>query len=306
MAKGRIIANVDGLERPPVPFQPIMSSADTTWEGFALEQHYTPPFIEYPDNIKFSGHLIALNLCNEPALLFYRARGAKERVTRIPDGALSISSSPEIVASRQYGESMVFPLLIDNSTMQRVCEDTAGDRQIELIQNAAVEDQTLRNLLWAMAEDLRAGCPAGRIFGESLASAIAAYAANKYSVWSARFPKYRDGLPLGCLKNVLEYIHANLDSDLGVAEIARVALISPYHFGKLFKRSTGHTLHQYVLEQRIRKARSLLAFSNKGLAEIAFMVGLANQSHFTTVFKKKLGVTPGYYRSQVRFTPGSS
>jgi AraC family transcriptional regulator len=304
MVKRRLLATVGGEERSPVPFQPILSSADTTWEGFALEYHYIPPFIEYPGNIKFSGHLIALNLCKEPALLCYREQDSEERVARIPNGALSMCSSHEIVASRQYGASMVFPLLIDSSTMQRVCEETPAGSQVELIPAAAVEDQTLRNLILAMAEDLRAGCPAGRIFGESLANAIAAYASNKYSVSSCRFPEYRDGLPAACLRNVLEYIHANLDSDLGVAEIARVALISPYHFGKLFKRSTGHTLHQYVLEQRIRKAQSLLAVSNIGLAEIASMVGLANQSHFTTVFKKKMGVTPGCYRAQVRSTSG--
>jgi AraC family transcriptional regulator len=99
---------------------------------------------------------------------------------------------------------------------------------------------------------------------------------------------------------VLEYIEANLGHDLGVNEISQVALISPYYFGKLFKRSTGQTLHRYVLEQRVKKAKKLLATSNVSLVEIASIVGLPNQSHFTTVFRKKTGVTFGYYRSAVK------
>jgi len=77
------------------------------------------------------------------------------------------------------------------------------------------------------------------------------------------------------------------ERDLGLSEISRVALISPYYFGKLFKRSTGQTLHQYVLEQRIRKAQTLLAGTKITLVEIASIVGVANQSHFTPRSKKR-------------------
>jgi AraC family transcriptional regulator len=134
---------------------------------------------------------------------------------------------------------------------------------------------------------------------------IAADAAHKYSVFPATFQQYKDGLPAAHLRSVIAYIHANLASNLGVSEIARVAFISPYHFGKLFKRSTGQTLHQYVLGQRIRKAQSLLMMTDLGLVEVASAVGLANQSHFTTVFKRRMGVTPGFYRTQVRYRSSS-
>ena len=297
----RILASVSGVIRLPVPGEPILSSANTPWEGFALEQHYTPPFMEFPQNIKFPGYMVVMNACDEAPLMVYRAAGSSERKARIPNGSLSLMSSVEIVDARQYGASMVFPLAIEGSTMERVCEESPGNRRVEWIERPDVEDPTLRNLMAAMVEDLRAGCPAGRIFGESLVNAIAAYTAHKYAVFSCRFPEYRDGLPARRLKDVLDYVHANLGSNLCVAEIARVAFISPYHFGKLFKRSTGQTLHQYILAQRIRWAEVLLATTTLGLAQIALMIGLANQSHFTTVFKRIKGVTPGYYRTQVRF-----
>lgn len=298
MSTPKIVANVNGVIRRPVDDSPLVSSANSLWEGFALEQYYTPPIAEFPDNIKFSGHLIAMNRCREPVRFFYRSSDRLEQKVLIPDGGLGFCSSQPIVRARQIGASMTFPLFIEHSLMKRVCEESKGGGQVELIQRNGVVDHTLQSLLSAMVADLKAGCPAGRIFGESLATAIAAYVAHNYSVFSTRFAEYRDGLSKQRLSHVIDYIHSNLHRNLGVADIARVAFISPYYFGKLFKRSTGQTVHQYVLGQRIRRAQSLLSTTDIGLSEIAFAVGLANQSHFTTVFKTKLGVTPGSYRLQ--------
>jgi AraC family transcriptional regulator len=300
MSTPKIVANVNGITRRPVDDLPLLSSANSLWEGFALEQYYTPPISEFPENIKFSGHLIAMNRCRAPIRFFYRGSDLLERKVLIPDGGLGICSSQPILRARQIGASMTFPLFIDNSMMARVCEESKGGRQVELIQRNGLMDRTLQNLLSAMTADLKAGCPAGRIFGESLATAIAAYVAVNYSVCSTRFNEYRNGLSKQRLSDVIDYIHSNLHRNLGVAEIARVAFISPYYFGKLFKRSTGQTVHQYVLDQRVRSAKSLLSTTDIGLSEIASSVGLANQSHFTTVFKAKLGVTPGCFRLQAR------
>ena len=300
MSTPKIVASVNGITRRPVDDSPLLSSADSLWEGFALEQYYTPPIAEFPDNIKFAGHILSVNRCGEPVRFSYRGLDGLQRKVLVPDGGLGFCSSQPILKARQIGASMTFPLFIENSMMKRVCEESKGGRQVELIQRNGVVDHTLQNLLFAMVADLKAGCPAGRIFGESLATAIAAYVAVNYSVSPTLFAEYRNGLSKQRLNDVIDYIHSNLHRNLGVAEIAGVAFISPYYFGKLFKRSTGQTVHQYVLDQRVRGAQSLLSTTDIGLSEIASSVGLASQSHFTTVFKTKLGVTPGYFRLRTR------
>ncbi len=300
MSNPKIVASVDGVVRRPVHNAPLLSSASAQWEGFALEQYYTQPATEYPDNIKFSGHIIALNRCKEPVRFFYRADDHIERAVLIPDGGLGVCSSQTITGARQAESSMTFPLFIEDSMMRSVCEESEGARPVQLIQRNGIVDQTLQNLVSAMAADLRAGCPSGRIFGESLATAIAAYVAVKYSEFSARFADYRDGLSKQRLNDVIDYIHANLDRNLGIAKIAKVACMSTYYFGKLFKRSTGQTIHQYIIEQRILRAQSLLRTTNTRLADIASSVGLASQSHLTTIFKARLGVTPAHFRRQTR------
>jgi AraC family transcriptional regulator len=300
MAKTGIVATVNGTVRRPVHEAPLLSSANAAWEGFILERHYTPPLMEFPGHIKFSGHIIAMNRCPEPVRFFYCDPASIEREILIPDGGLGLNSSLEIVAARQIGASMTFPLFIERSTMTRVCEESNGGRQVELIPCNGLQDKVLQTLLSTLVADLSAGCPTGRIFGESLATAIAAYVAGKYSVFSTRFAEYRDGLSKQRLNDVIDYIQSNLHGNLGVAEIARVAFKSPCYFGKLFKRSTGQTIHQYVLEQRVLRAQSLLSTTDIELTEIACSVGLPNQSHFTTVFKTKLGVTPRCFRIQSR------
>ena len=96
---------------------------------------------------------------------------------------------------------------------------------------------------------------------------------------------------------VFEYIEDNLDYKLTTGEMARIAGLSKYHLGKAFSTSTGMTLHSFVLARRIRKGRELLVNSDLPLAQIANAVGFSSQSHFTTVFLERTGLTPGSFRS---------
>jgi len=102
----------------------------------------------------------------------------------------------------------------------------------------------------------------------------------------------------GCrLRRVTEYIQQNLDKDLRLAELAAVVCMSPYHFARLFKGSTGVPPHRFVVRQRIARARGVLATPEPSIAQISRMVGFRTPSHFTTVFRRLLGITPGAYRT---------
>ncbi len=77
--------------------------------------------------------------------------------------------------------------------------------------------------------------------------------------------------------------------------MAALVDLSPFHFARLFKATRGVTPYRFVLERRIAAARRLLG-SDAGLAEIAYATGFASQSHFTTIFRREIGVTPGAAR----------
>ncbi len=108
--------------------------------------------------------------------------------------------------------------------------------------------------------------------------------------------EYRGGLPPGRLRLVLEYVEAHLQEDLNLHRLAGVVEMSLYHFGRLFKQSTGLAPHQYVLAQRILKAKQLLADPHRSIAEISRQVGFSSRAHFSVVFRKQVGTTPRGYR----------
>ena len=104
-------------------------------------------------------------------------------------------------------------------------------------------------------------------------------------------------IPWGRLRRVIEHIQQNLDRDLTLAELAALVYMSPYHFARLFKRSTGMPPHRFVIRQRITRACAILATPELSITQISRMVGFRTPSHFTTVFRRVTGITPKGYRT---------
>jgi AraC-like DNA-binding protein len=113
-------------------------------------------------------------------------------------------------------------------------------------------------------------------------------------------------LPARRLRRVTEYIRQNLDKGLSLGELAAVVCMSPYHFARLFKYSTGVPPHRFVVRQRIAQARAWLARPELSIAQISRLVGFRTPSHFTTVFRRLSGVTPRRYRLAARGGGGSA
>jgi AraC family transcriptional regulator len=100
------------------------------------------------------------------------------------------------------------------------------------------------------------------------------------------------------LHQVIAYIHEYLDRDLRLAELARIAQLSPYHFSRLFKQSMGLAPHQYHTQCRVERAKQLLLSGELTLPEVACAVGFASQSHLNYHFKRWVGVTPRQFLQQ--------
>ena len=97
------------------------------------------------------------------------------------------------------------------------------------------------------------------------------------------------------IESVIRYIKENLTLDLSLGEMSAYAGFSPIHFHNCFKASTGKTLHEYVEEQRIKKATDMLIYTEKTLTQIAYECGFSSQSYFSYAFKKKMKITPRQY-----------
>lgn len=97
---------------------------------------------------------------------------------------------------------------------------------------------------------------------------------------------------------ILNYIDSNLDGDLSLETLARLAGVMPHQFGRAFKRRVGQSPHHYVLQRRIDAARRMLIETILPIADIAYANGFSSQSHMTTTFKRELGTTPAQLRNK--------
>lgn len=156
-------------------------------------------------------------------------------------------------------------------------------------------DELIEGIFATLKDELKSDNFGSSLLIDSLKSTLAIYLLRKYCNTKPKLSIYKDGLSKSKLKQITEYIIEHLDSDLKVFELAAIAQISPYHFIRLFRNATNQTPHQYVLHQRVEKAKYLLQHKNSSISEIASTVGFCDRSHFTKYFKRITGVTPRQY-----------
>ena len=101
------------------------------------------------------------------------------------------------------------------------------------------------------------------------------------------------------INRAIAYIKENLTNDLSLEAVSAHSNLSPIHFHNRFKSATGKTLHQFVEEQRIKKASELLVTTDWTLTRISGECGFSSQSYFSYAFKRKLGMTPREYAKKV-------
>jgi AraC family transcriptional regulator len=102
------------------------------------------------------------------------------------------------------------------------------------------------------------------------------------------------------VKRVTAFVEANIGSNIRVRELARMVWLSTSHFCRAFKQTFGETPLRYVMRRRMRHAQSVMLCSRDSLAKIAVDCGMADQAHFSRVFRRIVGVNPGAWRSRVR------
>jgi AraC family transcriptional regulator len=137
--------------------------------------------------------------------------------------------------------------------------------------------------------------PADRLAVSHAGQMLLAYLASRFTERGRRALVARGGLAPAMLRRVVDFVAANLDRPLAISDLASVAGLSPYHFARMFKRSTGESPHGFVLRRRIERAKTLIAGGSRSLAEVALACGFSGQSHFTARFRKVTGMTPGQF-----------
>jgi AraC family transcriptional regulator len=107
----------------------------------------------------------------------------------------------------------------------------------------------------------------------------------------------RVGLVDRRIRRAIELMHAHMNHDLPLEEIAAAAFLSPFHFARLFKKLTGASPHAYLATLRVARAQALLAETDLSISEVSARVGYSSPSHFTKAFRQATGLAPRAYRA---------
>lgn len=155
-----------------------------------------------------------------------------------------------------------------------------------------------RELLAEFAEELSAEKPGREIIMHALVEQLLVYTLRHHATTrrSNELELSRVGLIDRRIRRSVELMHAQLDQDLSLREIAAASFLSPFHFARLFKKLTGTTPHNYLAQLRAGRAKLLLADTDLSITAIGARVGYLSASHFTKAFRLATGTTPREFR----------
>jgi AraC family transcriptional regulator len=163
-----------------------------------------------------------------------------------------------------------------------------GERA-DLAPRIGARDPLVEHVVRALMAELEAPAPAGRIYADSLAVALTTRLLQSFGTANATA---RQTLSKPQVRRLVEFIEGNLEAELTLEQLAGVVGISVPHLTTLFRRTMGQSVHAYVMERRVHRARTLLLGGNRSIADVALETGFAHQSHLARWMRRLLGVTP--------------
>ena len=280
--------------REDVP--PVVCSQALDWPGTLVEAGRND--VTQVSDRALSHHYVSLNADARPYTFEVAGPHGMRTVTLAP-GAVWILPAGDPVTLRldtsfSYVRVMLDPAHLDGLLARSL--DSA--RPVELRRSYGVASPPLAHVLEALAAEAEHGNPSGLAFVEALTAAVSHQLALHAGVERPRPWRVRGGLSPLARRRTLELIDAKLDARLTVDALAREAGLSPAHFARAFKETLGRAPHQYLLALRLRRARRMLDAPDSVLSDVALRAGFSDQAHFTRLFKREYGVTPGAVRRE--------
>lgn len=263
------------------------------WEGLQAF-HYRLSVVE-PDLIppsQASVETIVLHVAGEVGSINFTDFSRWYRNTAAP-GVVGIfpRNQPFKGVWTQRSENLLFNPTLELLN-QVALETHAGEpRAINLKGLWLIEDPLLAQIGRTVLDLLYNTDPSARLYAESLGVTLAHHLLYKYS-GQQRLTGVQLTLSNPQLRCAVDYIYANFERDLSLAEIAKSAGLSVAHFSRLFRQATGYSPYQYLIRCRVQRAYNLLKHHPYTIAEIAQMVGFYDQSHLLRHFKRIYGVSP--------------
>ena len=275
---------------------PLLSSQSQGWENILVEKFQHPSGegrTYYRDE-----HTICLSLAPRP-VRFLQIKAGKTHTSLYGKGDISITPAEMPFFARWEGEDHYMQIRLASRFIQQVAREALemNPDRLELLPEFRTRDPQIEAIGMMLLAELQQGKCGNRLYIDSLTNVLAVHLIRQYTATQPQHPIYEGGLPQRQLSQALDYIHEYLEQDIKLADLAALLNMSQFHFSHLFKQAIGTSPYQYLLQQRIERAKQLLKEGDQPIMEVAFQCGFNNHSHLSQQFRRFTGMTPKAYRS---------
>jgi AraC family transcriptional regulator len=275
---------------------PILSSQTQGWENLLVEQFQHPsgegkPY--YSDE-----HSICLSLTPRP-VRFLQIKGGKTHTSLYGKGDISITPAGTPFYARWDGDDHYLQIRITSCFIQQVAKEALAmnSDRLELLPEFRTRDSRIESIGLLLLAELQQENLGRQLYVESLANVLAVHLLRQYAATTSVLPIYEGGLPPRQLLQVLDYMNDHLNQNIKLSDLASLLDMSQFHFSHLFKQAIGTSPYQYLLQQRIERAKQLLKQTDQSITDIALLCGFNSHSHLSKQFRQLTGITPKAYRA---------
>lgn len=272
---------------------PLFSSSQTTWNGILVEHHQQPAW-DLPEHCN-PHHVIVVH---QTETLVKRVLNGHRQNEQVSAGTIVVIPAEVPHQSSWDRESEVILLMLEPIQFAQIAYEALDGDRVELIPHFAKPDPLIHQVGLALKAQLATPCAGDRLYTESAVTMLSVHLLQHYSTRSPNLQDREVGLSRRKLQWVIEYINAHLAEDLSLKAIAHTAGMSQYYFCRLFKQSMGLTPYQYLIQQRVERAKQLLLQSKMSIAEVAQAVGFCDQSRLSRYLKRLTRLTPKQLQNQ--------
>jgi AraC family transcriptional regulator len=281
---------------PSFELEPSAAIMKHEWAGLLVEYGQLNSVGEFDFAMPKQGLSVAFAPHEE---VVWSVDGGATQRTGLPAGSVFIYSDREFVWHRRMKSSEYVNLTLDPAVLQGIATDHGLSSTVEVRHRVIFQDPTILQVAQLLKGEVLSSGLAGNLYAESLRNLLAIHLLRNYTQATVQ-PAPEDSPLAGLkLKQLRDYIEDHLAEELAIATLAALIPMSQFHFARAFKAALGEPPHRYILNRRIERAKVLLAVPQLTIAEVAYQVGFANQSHFTAQFRKAIGLTPKQFRERV-------
>ncbi|MDH6099581.1 AraC family transcriptional regulator [Anabaenopsis sp. FSS-46] len=280
-----------------LPYQPTVFHSMEPDQVIMLHYDQLPPH-EVPEHCVKGYQFLAVSdincktelECRLDGKLYPRKLLGYGSIGIFPDGASHCATW-----NQDMGITLFF---LKTELVNDLVQDRMTNGDVAMIPRSGVEDGGVYHLGMALKAELAAppDCQMGSVYQDTLINALVMRLVKHHSSAGIRGRKDPGGLGLSTLKLLIDYIEGYLDQNIRLGDLAALVGYSQPYLCSMFKESMGIPLHQYIIQQRVKRAAVLLRSSQMFLVDIAVCCGFYSHSHLTRYFKRVMGVNPKEYR----------